>query len=60
MNNQSKPTTSVANSSKVSVGETWDSIMTTWDSETRTWDAVSQLIGNQSKQSSSITNIAKP
>lgn len=47
--NQSKPTTSFSNSSKVSVGETWASITTTWATETRTWLAASQLFVNQNK-----------
>lgn len=58
--NQSKPTTSITNTAKVSIGETWGSIATTWASETRTWLAVSQLITNSTRISSSITNIAKP
>lgn len=48
MINQSKPTTSLLNSAKVSIGETWDSIITTWATETRTWEAVSKLITNVS------------
>lgn len=60
MINASKPTTSIANTSKVSIGETWGSILTSWQNEVRTWLAVSQLIGNTAKQSSSITNVAKP
>lgn len=60
MINQSKPTTSLLNSAKVSIGETWDSIITTWATETRTWEAVSKLIENSTKISSSITNEAKP
>lgn len=47
--NTSKPTTAIANSSKVSIGETWATITTTWASETRTWAAASQLISNSSK-----------
>jgi hypothetical protein len=58
--NTPKPIPSIANSSKVSTGETWGSIETTWASETRTWLAVSQLISNVVRQSSSITNILKP
>ena len=50
----------MTNSSKVSVGETWGTITTTWATETRTWLAVSQLIGNTSKPSTSITNVNKP
>jgi hypothetical protein len=50
----------LTNSSKVSVGETWESNPYAWAAETRTWLAVSQLIGNETKISSSITNISKP
>lgn len=48
MINESRPTTLLANSAKVSIGETWDSIITTWATETRTWEAVSKLITNVS------------
>lgn len=58
--NTSKPTTTLANSSKVSIGETWASIATTWASETRTWLAVSQLFSNTARVSSTITNTSKP
>jgi hypothetical protein len=45
--NTPKPTPAVVtNTSKVSIGETWGSILTTWSSETRTWLAVSQLVTN--------------
>lgn len=60
MLNQSKPTTSIANASKVSIGETWGTITTTWASETRTWEAVSQLLSNAARVSSTMTNVAKP
>ena len=50
MINTSKPTTSVTNSSKVSIGETWASITTTWATETRTWQQSSKLITNQLKR----------
>lgn len=50
--NQDKPTTSLANASKVSIGETWGSILTTWAAELRSWLAVSQLITNTEKQPS--------
>jgi hypothetical protein len=49
--NQSKTSSSLANSSKVSIGETWASILTSWASETRTWLEVSQLLTNTDKQS---------
>lgn len=44
--NQAKPSPSVSNVSKVSIGETWTTITTTWATEIRTWLAVSQLITN--------------
>lgn len=47
--NVSKPTTTLSNSSKVSIEETWDSNTTTWNSETRTWDDMASTIDNQSK-----------
>lgn len=50
----------MTNSSKVSIGETWETITTTWAAETRTWQQVSQLLSNSTKVSSSITNQAKP
>lgn len=58
--NESKPTTSLTNSSKVSFAELWSTITTTWASETRTWADMASLIDNTSKPSTSITNIAKP
>ncbi len=60
LSNISKPTTALVNTDKVSIGETWNSILTTWATETRTWDDMASLIDNISKSSSSITNIAKP
>ena len=58
--NTTKPTTTLANTSKVSVGETWATITSSWASEVRTWLAVSQLVTNTARQTSSITNTAKP
>ena len=58
--NTSKPTTSYSNTTRVSIEETWDSNTSTWATETRTWDDMASLMDNVSKQSSSITNIAKP
>lgn len=60
MTNESKPTTTLSNSSKVSVGETWATITTSWSSETRTWEAISQLFTNPSKITSTLTNTSKP
>lgn len=58
--NTSKPTTSLTNTTRVSFAELWSSITTTWASETRTWLATGSLFTNTTKQSSSITNVAKP
>jgi len=58
--NTAKPSTSLTNITKVSFGETWGAIETTWASETRTWLETISLMDNTTKQSSSITNIAKP
>jgi len=58
--NTTKPSTTVANAFKVSIGETWASIMTTWASETKTWQSASQLISNTTKLTSSISNTSKP
>lgn len=44
--NSPKVSSTLTNSNKVSIGETWATITTTWASETRTWLAVSQLIDN--------------
>ena len=42
LTNLPKPTTSFANLTKVSFGETWGTIPSTWASETRSWlDTVS-------------------
>lgn len=60
MVNQSKPSDSITNNTKVSTGETWASITTTWASETHTWLGLGSFISNNTKVSSSITNISKP
>lgn len=52
--------TGMVNESKVSIGQTWGTIDTTWATETGTWLSVSQLIGNTSKPSTSITNFNRP
>mgnify|MGYP001033763401 CR=1 FL=1 len=41
----------MTNTSKVSVGETWDTVSTTWATESRTWLAVSQLLVNEALSS---------
>lgn len=58
--NQDKPNSSIANTSKAAIGETWGSIMTRWSTETRTWLLVSQLISNIARAASLIANISKP
>lgn len=58
--NLSKPTSSITNSLRQNIGETWDSNSNTWASETRTWDEMASIISNSTKVSSSMTNIAKP
>lgn len=50
----------MTNATKASIGETWGTITTTWATETQTWLEASQLITNNAKVSSSITNQAKP
>ena len=57
--NTTKPSTTLANVAKVSSGESWASVTTTWATETRSWDAISKLITNQARESSTITNTAK-
>jgi len=58
--NQSKPSTSLSNATKVVGYETWDSNTSTWDTETRTWDEMGTTWTNTSKVSSAITNTNKP
>lgn len=47
--NQSKPTTSLTNSDKVSFAVTWDTWDTAWEDETRTWDELGSIIENTSR-----------
>jgi len=49
LTNQSKPATSLTNTTKVSFGELWSTITTTWASETRTWLDTISLMDNVSK-----------
>jgi len=60
MENTSKPTTSYINNTKPNFAELWSTITTTWATETRTWQETASLIGNLTRQSSSITNVSKP
>lgn len=58
--NTTKPTSSMTNSSKVNIGETWGSDLFTWASELRTWAETQSIISNITKVSSSMTNTSKP
>lgn len=44
--NESKPTTSVSNSSKVESEVTWDTNTTTWNTEVRNWNDMGSTIIN--------------
>lgn len=50
----------MTNASKASIGTTWDTWTTPWDDETRTWDELSQLLENEARTVTSITNYPKP
>ena len=58
--NETKPTTSLTNSTRINIGETWGSDLNTWAAELRTWAATISIITNSTRISSSMTNIAKP
>jgi hypothetical protein len=58
--NQSKPTTTLSNVTKVNFAEVWSTITTTWSSETRTWDATGSLFSNTTKPTTTFSNISKP
>lgn len=47
--NVSKPTTTFANSTKINIGETWDSNSNQWQNESRTWDDMASIIDNGTK-----------
>ena len=49
LTNISKPSTTFANSSKVSFGETWGTITPSWASETRSWNLTASLLRNSLK-----------
>ena len=50
----------MTNSAKASIGTTWSTWTTAWDDETRTWDELSQLLENEARTVTSITNYPKP
>ena len=58
--NQSKPTTTLTNSTKINIGETWASDLNQWQNESRTWNDMQSLIDNITKISSSFANVARP
>ncbi len=58
--NVSKPSSSMANQTKINIGETWDTDLNTWNAELRTWDETASVIDNITRISSSISNIARP
>lgn len=58
--NQSKPSTSISNTSKVSFGLTWATDLKTWATELQTWDETISIFDGFSKPSTSIINISKP
>jgi hypothetical protein len=47
MINESKPTSSMTNISRVSFGETWDNNLQTWNEDTTTWNASGSLMTNE-------------
>ncbi len=59
--NTAKPNaSSLTNSTRVNIGETWATDMNQWQNENRTWDATVSIITNDTRNSSSITNITRP
>lgn len=58
--NVDKPTSSVTNTTKINIGETWGSITTSWATETRQWSQFASLLTNNARQSSTIVNTSKP
>ncbi len=55
LTNTSKPTTTLANTTKVLNYETWDSNTSTWDTETRTWDEMGTLFDNTARPDDGIS-----
>lgn len=58
--NVSKPNSSIANQTKINIGETWGSNSNQWQNESRTWAETASIIDNVNRVSSSITNVSKP
>lgn len=59
ISNTTKPSSSMTNSTRINIGETWDSNVSSWDTETRSWDEMASIITNSTRVSSSMTNIPK-
>lgn len=61
LTNTTKPSAAnLDNSARVVSYETWATIATTWAAETRTWAECASFMDNSARQSSSLTNTAKP
>ena len=60
LTNTAKPTTSLTNTTKVINSEKWATIVTTWASEVRTWAEMISTWDNESKPSTTFTNVSKP
>jgi len=58
--NLSKISSSVTNQTKINIGLVWDAALMTWSEASFTWDSTASVVGNVTKISSSITNIARP
>lgn len=58
--NQSKPTTSIIDSTRPQKGETWASITSSWQNELHIWAALASLLTNNNRQTSNITNSNRP
>lgn len=50
----------MTNAAKASIGETWSTIESVWSAEQRSWLQVSQLLVNNTKPSTTLTNESKP
>ena len=60
MLNIAKPTTSIANATRINTGLVWGLDLKTWAAETQTWLDTATTIDNVARVTSSISNIAKP
>lgn len=60
LTNTSKPTTTLANLTKINIGLVWSANLVQWQNETRTWGDTASVIDNLTKVTSSLSNISKP